>query len=330
MKFIIEWLGMVPHWRLLVSLAVLAVPALAVAVSALVSAVVQWAVRPIGTFIDLSTERLHFLDCGAGPPVLLIHGLAGNLRYFSYGLMQPLAKRFRVIAVDRPGCGYSSRKAGAAQGLHAQADAIAELMRGLGLESAVVVGHSLGGAVALALAQRHPQRVAALALIAPLTSLQEEVPAAFRALAITRGWLRRVVGWTLATPGTIARSPRTIRLVFGPEAAPRDFAIRGGGLLVLRPVNFIAASTDLNSVPGDLALLQTGYASLAMPVHVLFGRQDRILNWRTHGEEWVARVPGARLTLIAGGHMLPVTQVQACIAWIEGVANGAPKCVPAN
>jgi len=86
----------------------------------------------------------------------------------------------------------------------------------------------------------------------------------------------------------------------------------------------------LNSVPGDLALLQTGYASLAMPVHVLFGRQDRILNWRTHGEEWVARVPGARLTLIAGGHMLPVTQVQACIAWIEGVANGASKCGPAN
>ena len=126
---------------------------------------------PIGQFVDVPGARLHVVVKGQGDAVLLVHGLGGQLRHFTYEIVDLLAAKYRVVAVDRPGSGYSERASGAAANLSAQADALAALIDVLELHRPVVVGHSLGGAVALALAQRHPERVAGLALIAPLTQL---------------------------------------------------------------------------------------------------------------------------------------------------------------
>lgn len=284
---------------------------------------VEAALGPNGTLLDLAEGWLHFVDKGMGPPILLIHGIAGNLRHFTYGVVDRLAATHRVIAVDRPGCGYSTRKAGAPVSLQAQADAISQLLDQLGVGKATVVGHSLGGAVALALAQRHPEHVAALALIAPLTALPEKASPAFKALAVSQVWLRHLIAWTLASPATMVNSKSVLQLVFGPEAAPRDFATRGGGLLALRPSHFVAASSDLNTVPGSMPEIEAGYAAMRIPVHVLYGRGDRILSPRANGEALPGRLPGSRLTLVEGGHMLPITQPQATADFIAAVARNA-------
>jgi len=282
---------------------------------------VEFALPPSGKFVELTNARIHLVEQGHGPTVLLIHGIAGNLRHFTYGVAEKLAAHYRVIAVDRPGCGYSTWHPGAPVTLQAQADTMAELLTALHIDRTVVAGHSLGGAIALCLAQRHPDKVAALALVAPLTRLPNEVSPAFKALAIPYRWLRIAIAWTLAAPLTLARRDETMELVFGPETTPRDFATRGGGLMALRPSNFVSASSDLNAILTSMLEIEAGYGNLRLPVRVLYGKGDRILSHRANGIDLVDRLPGTQLTLVDGGHMLPITQPQATADFIADLAQ---------
>jgi pimeloyl-ACP methyl ester carboxylesterase len=279
-----------------------------------------------GRFIDVPGARLHIREFGEAsaerPPILLIHGLAGQLSHYTYGVAGRLAARHRVIVVDRPGSGYSTRAPDAAADLSTQAAALAALVRTLGLGPTFVVGHSLGGAVALTMALEHPRQVAGLALLAPLTHIRDDVPPVFKGLTIASPRVRRLVAWTLAIPASIRNSAATLEVVFGPEAVPKDFATKGGGLLSLRPGAFLSASSDLQALPERLPQVQARYGELRMPVSVLYGKDDRILDWKDNGQALVDKVPGARLALVEGGHMLPVTQVEATAGFIEEAIEG--------
>jgi pimeloyl-ACP methyl ester carboxylesterase len=279
-----------------------------------------------GRFIDVPGARLHIREFGEAsaerPPILLIHGLAGQLSHYTYGVAGRLAARHRVIVVDRPGSGYSTRAPDAAADLSTQAAALAALVRTLGLGPTFVVGHSLGGAVALTMALEHPRQVAGLALLAPLTHIRDDVPPVFKGLTIASPRVRKLVAWTLAIPASIRNSAATLEVVFGPEAVPKDFATKGGGLLSLRPGAFLSASSDLQALPERLPQVQARYGELRMPVSVLYGKDDRILDWKDNGQALVDKVPGARLALVEGGHMLPVTQVEATAGFIEEAIEG--------
>jgi pimeloyl-ACP methyl ester carboxylesterase len=286
---------------------------------------VEAVLPPAGRFVELPGARLHVVERGQGPAILLIHGLAGQLGHFTYALVDDLARDFRVVAVDRPGSGYSQRAPGASAALGAQAEVLVALMDRLGMARPLVVGHSLGGALALALAQRHPDRVRGLALLAPLTQILADVPAIFRALTISRPWLRALTARTVAVPLTIVGRVSAVRVVFGPDAMPGDYGTRGGGLLALRPSHFIAACEDLAAIPDELPGVMQGYAAMKLPVGVLYGRGDRVLDPQVHGAALAAQLPGARLTLIEGGHMLPVTAPARCAQFIrEAAAQGLP------
>ena len=276
---------------------------------------------PAGSFAKLGSTRLHYVDQGQGPAIVMIHGIAGNLQNFTYGLATPLAQTHRVICIDRPGYGYSKRSFNADTSLEAQADIIVSLLDHLQIESAVFVGHSLGGTISLAAAQRHPDRVRALALIAPLTHLPEAHLPAFKALDLPSPLIRFILGWTLAIPGTVYRMSLSLKIIFGPERAPRDFAIRGGGILSLKPQTFITASSDVQNAIQSMPAIEAAYANMKTPVHVLFAHEDRILDCKQNGEDLPSRIPGAQITLVSGGHMLPVTQVEQCVQFIEGVAG---------
>lgn len=278
---------------------------------------------PGGSFVEVEGVRLHVRDEGRGPALLMIHGLGGQMGHFHYDALRALTKRYRVVTVDRPGSGYSTRPDGVPADLSTQARALAALIAELGLEHPTVVGHSLGGATALTLALEHPGRVGALALVAPLTHAPQQVPPAFRALTIETAWLRRLFAATLALPLGIVASKGVLKEVFGPEQVPADFATRGGGLLGLRPGQFLASSADLQALAGHMPGLERRYADLAalrIPLHILFGRDDRILDWRANGQALADKVAGVRLELVEGGHMLPVTQPERTARFIEDVA----------
>ncbi|MEW6022312.1 MAG: alpha/beta fold hydrolase [Pseudomonadota bacterium] len=278
-----------------------------------------------GRFVEVPGGRLHVRESGdaQAPAVLLVHGLGGQMSHFDYGLAERLSESFRVVVVDRPGSGHSLRDEMTSADVSTQAQALAVLIGKLELGRPTVVGHSLGGAIALALAVEHPQSVGALALVAPLTHAPETAPQVFRALTIETRWVRTLFAWTLATPGAIAGSKKVLAAVFAPEKAPADFAVKGGGLHSLRPSQFLAASNDLQAIPLRMPLVQGRYAELALPVSVLYGRQDAILGWQENGQALVDKVPGARLELVEGGHMLPVTQPLVVADFVERAARAA-------
>jgi pimeloyl-ACP methyl ester carboxylesterase len=319
-------------WITLLGLAAIIV--FAAGVSALFTAwtarKVEAALPPKGRWIDVEGSRLHVREAGpdepaarTAPAIVMIHGLAGQSSHYTYGVMPRLAERFHLVALDRPGAGYSPRADGAPADLATQAAAIARLIDKLGLGRPLVVGHSLGGAVALALALDHPDKVCGLALLAPVTHMPQdgEPPAVFKGLTIESPLERKLVAWTLAIPVSIKNSARTLEAIFGPEAVPKDFATKGGGLLSLRPRAFLGASADLQALPDSLPRQQERYADLRVPVHVLYGKDDRILDWKHNGQGLVDKVPGARLQLTEGGHMLPITQPELCAEFIEAAAK---------
>ena len=277
---------------------------------------------PRGLFMDIDGQRIHYTDSGGSkPPIVMIHGLGGNLLHFGYALADKLANDYRVILVDRPGAGYSTRPEDAPATLTAQARTIATLIRRLDLKQPLLVGHSLGGALSLAIALDHPDCAGGLALLAPLTHAVESAPDVFKGLEIPSPLMRKAVAWTVATPLGIRRGPKLLAEVFAPEAAPADFPMRAGGLLGLRPGAFYNTSSDMMAVQDVLPGYMARYKSLAIPMAMLFGRGDRLLDYRGQGEAMKIVCPALDLELTEGGHMLPMTQAERCAALVRRVAE---------
>lgn len=288
------------------------------------AALVEARVPPAGRFVEVEGARLHVVDRGEASdrlPIVMLHGLGGQLHHFNYGLVDRLATETRVLAVDRPGSGYSERHPGRATTLIEQAAAIDALLAQLGITRALFVGHSMGGALALTLALQHPQRVAGVALIAPLTHLADRLPPVFRGISVKGRIARRVIASLLATPIFLANRERVMPQIFGPEIPPSGYATRAGGLLTLRPSQYIGASEDLGALPAAMPMIEARYDELnlgsAPPLSMLYGREDRVLDYRVQGEGFVARVPRCRLELVTGGHMLPLTQLDTCSRFIH-------------
>ncbi len=271
----------------------------------------------VGQFIEVNGARIHYVDLGAGPTMVLVHGLGAESHNYTYKLTERLTRDHRVIVIDRPGAGYSVPAPGAHPDLKAQAAIVAGVITRLGLDRPLLVGHSLGGAVALALGLDHPELVRGLALIAPLTQPQEDIPVAFKALIIPSDAMRRIIGWTLAAPMGKLNRLKGLEMVFGPEAIPADYDTAGGGALTLRPNNFFAASSEVSHGSGELVEMGERYPGLTPPVAVLFGRGDRILDPEVHGRRLAATVPGLALEIVDGGHMIPLTQPGLTADWLR-------------
>jgi len=282
---------------------------------------VETALPPRGQFVEVAGARIHYLDKGSGPPIVILHGLGGQMGNFTYALLERLTDEFRVILMDRPGSGYSTRAPGATGRLTEQAAIVAEFIRKLGLERPLLVGHSMGGAISLGVALDHPDVVKALALIAPLTHVPKHVPEPFRALDIKSNFLRWLVAWTVATPIGIRQGKAILDAIFSPDPAPADFPTRAGGILGLRPRSFYNTSSDMRAVNLDLAAMVTRYSSLRVPVRILYGTSDEVLSHRLHGEAMKAKSSMVSLQLVPGGHMLPITAPDLTAIFIKAAAQ---------
>lgn len=308
---------------MLIALGVLGVFALGLAGwSAYVGRKAEEMVPAEGKFAEVPGARLHYVDLNPeaeGPAIVMIHGLMGQLRNFSHSLAGRLAADHRVILVDRPGWGHSSIE-GARPGIVAQAKMIAALIEQLELDRPSLVGHSLGGAVSLALALDRPDLVRGLALIAPLSQVVETVPPAFKGLLAPPA-LRPVLAWTVAVPVGLRNGARTAAAIFAPDPVPADFALAGGGALALRPKSYMAGSFELRTVPAEMVTLTARYGAMRVPVAILYGRSDAVLDPGLNGERTAAEIPGATIELIHGGHMLPVTHPAETEAWLRRVLS---------
>ena len=312
-------------WLLAALLGAAVLVALAASFTRYVARRVDAHFRAPGEWLEVDGERLHYRSLGDGPPLVLVHGLAGQARNFDYLPLAELSTRWRIVLLDRPGSGHSPRRDADAS-IARQASLVAAFIRAMRFDRPpLLVGHSLGGAIALRVALDHPQSIAGVGLVAPLTHFNPRVPHPFRTLAIRAPWLRRLFAHTLAVPAAIANRDPAMQVLFGPDEPPRDFPVRGGGLMTLRPAAFIAASEDMAAVEHGLVPQQRRYGEVRVPVHILHGEGDRVLDWREQGEAARAAIPGARLQVIPGGHMIPVTAAPATAAWLEATARAVHR-----
>jgi pimeloyl-ACP methyl ester carboxylesterase len=281
---------------------------------------------PQGRFIRIRNANLHYVELGSGPPIVMVHGLDGQVGDFTYSLAERLAGDHRVIVLERPGSGHSTQPADDQARICEQAHTLAAFIQALGLERPLVVGHSFGGAVALSLALDHPELVGALALVAPLTCHEIRIPRIFKPLAIRSPALRKLFAHTLAVPLSMACTRTMLDNIFGPERAPDDYAVKGGQDLSLRPKSFYTSSTDLTAANDDLPRMVARYRQLTLPVGVLYGSDDRVLDHRAHGVALTDLIPDLELDLVPGGHMLPVTQPDVTAAFIRRMAGRVAPC----
>lgn len=275
-----------------------------------------------GTLVPVKGGVIHYVEQGPkdAPPLVMIHGLSGVLQHFTYAMADDLAGDFRVIMMDRPGCGYSTRDADGLAAMPEQAAMLNEFLDTIGVRNPVLVGHSLGGAMSLTMALQRPDNIAALALICPATQPQDQIPEVFKPLAVKSEALRRVMGHVLAVPLGWLTMNKVLGEVFAPETPPSDFMHKAGGVLGLRPSSYIGASADVMEAMGSVERVVSRFDDeLKVPGAILFGADDAVLSPALHGHAMARygldceEVPGR-------GHMLPMTAPQECCAFVRRVA----------
>lgn len=282
------------------------------------------AVPPAGKFIDVDGNRIHYIEAGQGRPILFIHGLGAQFHQLRHPLFNRLDGEFRLVALDRPGSGYSVRARGAGAGISEQARTVVRFMEKLGLERPLVVGHSLGGMVALAIAIEHPEKVSGLALLSPYTRYSDKTAPEFAPLMISQPWRRWLIANTFAIPAALRTAPQVLDFVFGPQAMPADYPIAGGGMSGLRPSHFYATSSDLVATGENMPRLAARYGEIKIPVGILFGTADRVLPHKPHGLAMQDKIAGLDLELLDGiGHMPQYAATDAVVAFIRRIASKA-------
>ncbi|MEM6481746.1 MAG: alpha/beta hydrolase [Pseudomonadota bacterium] len=264
---------------------------------------------PEGQFVDVDGTRVHAVVRGApeAPPLVLIHGASGNTRDWTLDIVPRLATSYRVIVFDRPGLGYtdSSRGSGAggAQTISEQATLLQAAAATLGADKPVVLGHSYGGAVALAWAVHHPEHLAALVTVAAASHRWETGLSTYYKI-LSHPILGPLVIPFLTAFVPDARVEREIAAVFEPDAVPKGYLDHFGAGLTLRRTSMRANALQRANLLDEITVMTKQYPDIKVPVEVLHGTADMLVWSSIHSEPLARAIPDATLTLLPGtGHM---------------------------
>jgi len=259
---------------------------------------------PIGRFLEVNGVRLHYIDRGRGDPVVLIHGNGAMIQDFTVsGLVDELATHHRVIVFDRPGYGYSSRPR-ALWTARAQATLLEKALQQLGIDQVVVLGHSWGTLVAVALALQAPVLVRSLVLASGYyyPTLRADV---FVQSPPAIPLLGDVMRNTLSPPITRLMLPRMIRRAFKPAPVPKHFHSLFPKQLMVRPSQLRAAAEDSALMTPAAMELQHHYRDLRVPVVIVTGADDQIADVGRQSQRLHRDLPGSKFILLPGlGHMI--------------------------
>ena len=261
--------------------------------------------RPPGRFLEVEGVRVHAIVRGRGRPVVLLHGNGTMAEdWVISGLLDQLAARYRVIALDRPGFGLTPRPRHRLWTASAQAELVDRVLERLNAERPVIVAHSWGTLVALALAvggwrdlrglvllsgSYFPERRADAALLAPLA-----IPGIGDAA-------RRAV------PEAVGRliAPGVFRHVFRPQPVPARFTARFPVEIAMGPEQLRAGAEDTATMAAASALLQPHYPRLDLPLANLTGDADAVVDPHAHSRRLHEIAPRSTFNVLPGqGHMI--------------------------
>ncbi|HTT31305.1 MAG TPA: alpha/beta fold hydrolase [Solirubrobacteraceae bacterium] len=257
-----------------------------------------------------------YAAAGAGPVLLLVHGMGGGYENWRE-VIEPLARRHTVIAPDLPGHGASAPGNGD-YSVGALAVGLRDLLLALGHDRATLVGHSLGGGIAMQLAYQFPELAERLVLVSS-GGLGPEVSVALRAVALPGSelWIAitaRAAGWIGPAVGRGLAAAR-----FRPSPATAEVA-RGYVSLSdsVRRSAFLATLRSVINVSGQrIDASDRLYLTAGIPTLILWGADDPVIP-ASHGERAHAAIVGSRLEIFDGvGHIPQLEAPERFVAELE-------------
>jgi pimeloyl-ACP methyl ester carboxylesterase len=279
---------------------------------------------PAGQFLDVDGVQLHYVERGSGEPLVLLHGNGSMIQDFeSSGLVDVAAKNFRVIIFDRPGFGHSDRPRNVIWTPDAQAQLIKRALERLGVSQAIVLGHSWGASVAVALALKFPDMVRGLVLASGYyypTMRPDVIALSTPAVPVVGD----VLAHTLSPIISRLMWPLMMTKIFGPRSAPAKFE-KFPKEMALRPSQIRASAAESTLMIPDAFHFKDKYANLKMPVVIIAGEDDRLIDIdkqsaRLHSD--VAQSAFHRVPKT--GHMIHQTATAEVMAAINEVAGKGP------
>ncbi|WP_233849640.1 alpha/beta fold hydrolase [Paraburkholderia sp. HD33-4] len=260
---------------------------------------------PMGRFIEVDGIRLHFIDRGRGPAVVLLHGNTVQVQDFiGCGLIDRLAEHHRVIAFDRPGFGHSERPRDRLWTAQAQAAVIRQALVQIDVKRPVMVGHSWGTLVALGLATEFPTDVRGLVLISGYYYPAARVDVALAA-PVALPVFGDVLRYTVSPLTGRVMLRRNVEAMFAPAPMPDRFFDVVPREMLLRPMQIRAAAEDAAFMIPSAAHCCAHYATLKMPVSIFAGDGDKVVAPEAQSVRLRRDLPHSDLTLMPGaGHMV--------------------------
>ncbi|MEL6791989.1 MAG: alpha/beta hydrolase [Pseudomonadota bacterium] len=259
----------------------------------------------IGRIIATPLGAVHATDEGRGdaPPVILIHGASGNVRDWTFDITERFSAKRRVIAMDRPGFGYSDRIGEEMWRPARQAAQLHAASKAMGVEKPILVGHSWGASVAIAWAEERPEDVTGVVSVSGVTQPWGGVVPLLDTLGfgnLIAGWYSRRLSRTAETGGV----EDFIRRAFRPQTPPDGYTDYVGGSLAVREKTLKANAEDLAKTNPAVTEVAAKYPALKVPVEIMHGDSDWLLDIEQHGVATASDIPTASLTPLPGvGHM---------------------------
>ena len=276
-----------------------------------------------GRFVTVDGVRLHYVDKGNGPPVVFLHGNGAMVEdMLISGVVDHAARAYRAIVIDRPGFGHSERPRDRSWTSAAQAALFARTFTQLGIGRPIVVGHSWGTLVALALALNHPASVDGLVLASgyyfptPRSDVALFSPPSMPIVGDVISYtvapiIGEVIGWPL------------IRKMFAPQPVSPMFEQEFPMPLALRPAQIKAFSQDTSHMITAAQQLSPRYSTITCPTVIMAGDADRIVNIERQAQRLHGAIPGSRLDVLNGaGHMIHHLDPARMVRAIDLIATG--------
>ena len=281
-------------------------------------------------FVTVERLRVRYIESGSGPTVVMIHGNAGSIEDFEFGVIQSLASKYHVIAVDRPGHGKSDRPRATAANVEYQARLLHQVLSWLGVDRPVLVGHSWGAALALSYALQYPQDASAMILVAPAAYPDDGESGLLQALAkppvlgdMTLILGRAILGKQMLRAG--------LSRAFSPQPMPEEYFKRVASSWLGRR-QLKAYLDDESSLNASLKQLSKHYAEIDIPVVILTGDHDAVVSTKENAYRLKSAIPRAQLIEIKDtGHEIPQTHpesIASALRLISSTSASVPRQIP--
>jgi pimeloyl-ACP methyl ester carboxylesterase len=278
-----------------------------------------------GQMIEVTGARLHVVELGprdvGGPPIVMLHGASSTVATMRQPLGDLLAKNHRVILIDRPGHGWSTRERLTDSTPVIQSRMIDEALVKLGIRSAIFVVHSWAGALGIRMALDHPQRVAGLVMLAPVAYPWPGGVGTYNKV-VTTPVIGPLLAHTITLPLGLFLIDAGIQNVFLPQTVPDGYVSHTAVRLLLRPREFLANAWDLVTLKAAVAEQALRYAEIKAPVVIISGDVDKTVSTNIHSRPFAAAVPQTKLIVLPGvGHMVQNVATDTVVREIEAMSQ---------